>query len=116
MSGDESNSTFFANVQAEADKLPPTIGMMSDKDSNEKIEKDVQQLKFVLQRGDRVMVNQYDGRSRTYSYHFSGTFQEFGTDHEEYETGIGQIPVALVMNDEGKMHVCHAKLINKVFE
>lgn len=40
-----------------------------------------------------------------------GLFHQFGTDYEEFETGAGNYPVAIVELLDGNVKVVHAELI-----
>lgn len=40
-----------------------------------------------------------------------GVFQSFSTDHEEFETGPGLYPVAIVIENDGTVITPHANMI-----
>lgn len=40
--------------------------------------------------------------------HIKGRFHGWSQDHEEFESGPGHYPVALVETGDGAVHICHA--------
>lgn len=88
--------------------------MMDDAEFKKMIKSKDESEKRSLNRGDKVDVKEYDGKTRLYEYSYSATFLEIGVDFEDFDNGVGNFSTAIVIKDDGKVRNPPIELINKV--